>query len=371
MKSHNPTTKRKKTSTSKAEKLQKEKEGETPKSTMKRGESFNEAVTPAVIEKLTKQLERSSSITTEESPRKPALPTPAPTAPHSRKPSEQKPIDWVEEYRLQAENEKKRLQRLFTQVFQGDVQVSVSNDCDIVQMTVYKGIDAKIPQGKIVSHFIIGDGNCGFRSISYCLFEDQELHYSIRTAACNAIKGNATSFINKVEGLNSTGTNDTANQTVLEYLADKTKVSEHAGQIERWCDQNLLEGAALAYSTQIRIYTQYNGENVLLVLDPMNVAAGKSIAIVQNGGHYEVLLDDILDEGAADEEFEVSVLFFFSEDSIHSFLQKKLSNILVYVSSTIFKVKSWFRFYFNDINCLCCYFSSLINYFVSKSKKEN
>ena len=220
--------------------------------------------------------------------------------------SVQKPIGWVEEYRLQAENETKRLQRLFTQVFQGDVQVSVSNDCDIVQMTMYKGVDAKIPQGKIVSHFIIGDGNCGFRSISYCLFEDQELHYSIRTAACNAIKGNATSFINKVEGLNSTGTNDTANQTVLEYLADKTKVSEHAGQIERWCDQNLLEGTALAYSTQIRIYTQYNGENVLLVLDPMNVTAGKSIAIVQNGGHYEVLLDDFESFNSFGESFELS-----------------------------------------------------------------
>lgn len=179
-------------------------------------------------------------------------------------------------------------------------------------MTVYKGIDAKIPQGKIVSHFIIGDGNCGFRSIAYCLFEDEELHYSVRTAACRAIRGNTASFINKVEGLNSTGTNTTANQSVEDYLADKTIVAQHAGQIERWCDENLLQGAALAYSTQIRIYTHYNGENVLLVLDPMNVTAGKSIGIVQNGGHYEVLLDDILDDGAVDEEFEVSVVFFLS-----------------------------------------------------------
>jgi hypothetical protein len=347
------TIKRKKSSTSKAEKIQKEKEGEAPKSTMKRGESFNEAVTPAIIKSLTKRLERSSSITTEESPRKPALPTPAPTAPHSRKPSKQKPIDWVEEYRIQAEKEQQSLQRLFTQ--EGDVEVSVSNDCDIAQMTVYKGVDAKIPQGKITSDFIVGDGNCGFRSIAYCLFEDQELHYSIRTAACNAIKRNAASFINKVEGLNSTGTNISANQSVEDYLADKTIVAQHAGQIERWCDENLLEGAALAYSTQIRINTRYNGEDVLLVLDPMNVTAGKSIAIVQNGGHYEVLIDDILDDGAADEEIEVSVLF----------------NIVVYGSFKIFKVKSRFRFYFDDINCLCCYFSCLFNYFFSESTKEN
>jgi hypothetical protein len=280
MKSHIPTIKRKKSSTSKAEKLQKEKEGETPKSTMKRGESFNEAVTPAVIEKLTKQLERYSSITTEESPRNPALPTPAPTAPHSRKPSkqsEQKPIGWDEEYKIQAEKEQQRLQILFNRIFQRDVEVSVNDDCNIVQMTVYKGVDAQIPQGKLTSDFITGDGNCGFRSIAYCLFGDEKQHHFVRTAACEAIKGNATSFLNKVEGLNSTGTNATANQSIEEYLADKTIVAQHAGQIERWCDENLLQGAGLAYSTQIRVYTRYNGEDVLLVLDPINVINGKSI----------------------------------------------------------------------------------------------
>ncbi len=115
-------------------------------------------------------------------------------------------------------------------MFQGDVEVSVNNDCYIVLMSVYKGIDAKIPQGKIVSHFITGDGNCGFRSIAYCLFKDQELHHFVRTAACEAIKGNATSFLNKIGGLNSTGSNTTANQSVEDYLADKATVSQHAGQ---------------------------------------------------------------------------------------------------------------------------------------------
>jgi hypothetical protein len=74
MKSNILTIKRKKS------KKHKEKEGATAKSTMMRGDSFNEAVTQGVIKRLKKQPSmsfRSSSTTTQESPRNPALPTPA------------------------------------------------------------------------------------------------------------------------------------------------------------------------------------------------------------------------------------------------------------------------------------------------------
>ncbi|KAJ3137620.1 hypothetical protein HK100_000595 [Physocladia obscura] len=177
--------------------------------------------------------------------------------------------------------------------FNPDVLVGVNNDCDIVEMHIYRGIDARIPPGMMASSFIKPDGNCGFRAIAHCFFNDQESHPHIREAACWIIRDKAQSFLGKVEGLNSTGTVVNENLSVCEYLAAKILVAEHAGQVERWIDENLLEASAYAYSCQIRIFTVYNNEPVLLVLDPVNATSGKSLSLVHTGSHYEVLTNKI------------------------------------------------------------------------------
>ena len=76
-------------------------------------------------------------------------------------------------------------------------------------------------------------------------------------------------------------------------MAAKIQVAENAGQGNRWIDGNLVEAAALAYKYQIMIYTEQEGERLLLVLDPVNAIPRKSISIVQHGAHYEVLIDDV------------------------------------------------------------------------------
>jgi hypothetical protein len=280
-------SKRKQSSSSNTEKLAKASTSSTPKSQLARGDSLTEEYSNAAVELLAKKLEKSSSISTEESPRKPSnqLPTPAPSASHSRLPS-------LSEYAAQAEFESQRLGSLMTQ-FGDDVLVGQNNDNNMVKMTLYRGQDATIPAGKVVSNFIRGDGNCGFRSIAHCLFQNQNQHNLIRRAACLAIRQYSGSFMAKPGGLEAMNMGD---QSVDDYLASKSQVAVNAGQRERWIDGNLLEAAALAYKFQLMIYTQQGQERLLLVLDPVNAIPGNSISIVQIGGHYEVLIDTPVEE---------------------------------------------------------------------------
>ena len=159
-----------------------------------------------------------------------------------------------------------------------------------------------LPPRTRISDFIIGDGNCGFRAFANGLFGDQSYHNLIRNAACRTIAENGESFAGIPGGFNSSGTEQTFNQTVDEYLNDKQRLASNALDVECYCDLPLLQAAAIAYRQPVNLYSR-NDNNAFDVfydlheLRPTNaLAETEPITLVHFGAHYEVLVP------AADEE---------------------------------------------------------------------
>ncbi len=154
---------------------------------------------------------------------------------------------------------------------------------------------ATIPPNHAISGFITGDGNCGFRALSHELFDgDQEQHYAVRLASCLALVEHQESFnLMNPQGFDSSGLNNQAHQTLEEYLEHKRLSAESARDNDRWADEIMIQGVALAYGRSINVYSRFpDGNFVLSHFRPINALPGlEPITIVhQNANHFEVLI---------------------------------------------------------------------------------
>jgi hypothetical protein len=146
-----------------------------------------------------------------------------------------------------------------------------------------------LPAGTQVSTFIRGDGNCGFRAIAYYVWGDQEGHEQVRRDACQIIASNYPSFRYIPGGLMSSINRQ--NQEINDYLTYKWEVAAGATDVDRYCDQALIQAAAIHYGRRINVYDLAdNGSAYLSEFVPTNAQEGHlPFSIVHYRNHFEVL----------------------------------------------------------------------------------
>lgn len=176
----------------------------------------------------------------------------------------------------------------------------ITNECEICPHRLYKHL-VDLPPGTQVSHFIRGDGNCGFRAIAHCLWggedgvvdpNDDIAHIAVRQAACDTLVQFQHLF--HVQW-NSTGTPNTANQNFAQYVTAKQTPANSAQDTSSYCDEIMITAASINYHRRINLYKRYfTNQNVmayqLYEFLPQDVQDDNPINIVHYGNHFEVLV---------------------------------------------------------------------------------
>uniref|UniRef100_A0A915EAM7 OTU domain-containing protein n=1 Tax=Ditylenchus dipsaci TaxID=166011 RepID=A0A915EAM7_9BILA len=134
---------------------------------------------------------------------------------------------------------------------------------------------------------ILGDGNCGFRALSFCLFGSEEYHAFVRSTIADYLQKH------KGEAWCGIFIPDLADQE--RHIEDMTHPAKDASEVEKWAENYDLAAAAKVFNVNVLVWS---GLGCSLYTPSMDDSLANeqdrnlpSLPIKYSPGHFEVVLD--------------------------------------------------------------------------------
>uniref|UniRef100_A0A915CMX8 OTU domain-containing protein n=1 Tax=Ditylenchus dipsaci TaxID=166011 RepID=A0A915CMX8_9BILA len=134
---------------------------------------------------------------------------------------------------------------------------------------------------------ILGDGNCGFRALSFCLFGSEEYHAFVRSTIADYLQKH------KSEAWCGIFIPDLADQE--RHIEDMTHPAKDASEVEKWAENYDLAAAAKVFNVNVLVWS---GLGCSLYTPSMDDSLANeqdrnlpSLPIKYSPGHFEVVLD--------------------------------------------------------------------------------
>ena len=184
--------------------------------------------------------------------------------------------------------------------FKGNIDKNRKSRKNAKMRTMNKGLEndqvcrikeVKIDWEPLKSDFILKDGNCFYRAVSYQIYGNQNLHYKIRKNAMQVIKNHKErfnyllgDFIPDESGQRALKKtlNEPANYTGVDLF---TKIHSISGV---FAENEDIIGTAVALGCKIRIY--YADLGLCYIYTPYNLKESNTIDLYLKRNHYEVWL---------------------------------------------------------------------------------
>jgi hypothetical protein len=145
-------------------------------------------------------------------------------------------------------------------------------------------VEHSLPPNTSISNFIVGDGSCGFRAISYCTYRSQDYHRELRSLCVSTIKQYREIFATYMQN----------NEDIDSFchrmsLTEEDLVEEPLSSI--FMEDVCVDSLCIYLKSTVALWTRTSLGLQKRTYTPNDCSTNlQGLNLYFEGGHYEVLL---------------------------------------------------------------------------------